>query len=521
MAASRLQGIPGAASRQRGWIALVVAICLLFGLLGLILLPDTSVSVAQVQERRTDAALLTAKFALLEYAGSWPRRDTASIADPLGTLRGPGYLPCPDRNDNGIAETGSCGAASGVGAAGQVARLGRLPFLTLGIPELTDGYGNRLWYAVSSKYKANISNDDMGPDAALGTISVRDSSGTLIHDGGISDPSMAEPGGVVAVVIAPGPATSRWNDAEGKSKTDQMRTCTALGCDSNPFNYLERGWFSKGSEDNATFSDRNTLPRTGNVDGFIQGPIRSISGALQVNDRLVFITYTEIQQVMMRRVALEVLKCFDLYATANSGRVPFPAPVCRSGLSESSSDWRDQFGLRFGRVPVPPFNATALATAKGSTDWPSTASDACTLDTSNTKNWWRAWRFNVFIAISERASATGPGGQCQGMADPLCLSIQDPSQGRAIANIPYAVLISGAPFSAQMRTGSGRRFIANFLEGSNAALERMNDLSTVYECSDLTPISGKCGGSDVCPPISSSSKDGPFNDVVLFNSSAK
>lgn len=517
----RLQASPGAASRQQGWIALVVAIGLLFGVLGLVVWPGTSLNIEQVRDRRTDASLQKAKLALLEYAGSWPRRDTASIADPNGTLRGPGYLPCPDRNDNGLTEAGSCGAASGVGALGQTARLGRLPYLTLGIPELTDGYGNRLWYAVSSRYKANIPNDDMGPDSALGSISVRDASGKLIHDGRISDPAKAEEGGVVAVIIAPGPAIARWNDAAGKSRSDQLRVCTSVGCDSNAANYLDRGWFATGVEDNASFSDRNTFPRTANGDGFIQGPVRSQAGELQLNDRLAYITYSEIQQVMMRRVALEVLKCLNLYAGANGGRVPFPAPVCRSGLGESDAEWRDQAGYRFGRVPVPPFSATVKVLAKASSSWPATATDACTLDSSTTKNWWRGWRFNVFVALSERALPSGPGGKCQGLADPLCLNVADFVQGRTLTNIPYAVVVSGAPFSSQFRQGTGRRFAGNYLEGSNAALEEWNDMSTVSECQDLKPATRKCPGPDSCPVVSLSSKEGLFNDLVFFSQQSK
>ena len=63
---------------------------------------------------------------------------------------GPGYLPCPDTDGDGWAEA-TCGSLDG--ASGQASRLGLLPWKTLGLPDLRDGYGERLWYAVSSKYK--------------------------------------------------------------------------------------------------------------------------------------------------------------------------------------------------------------------------------------------------------------------------------------------------------------------------------------------------------------------------------
>ncbi|HUP29836.1 MAG TPA: hypothetical protein VM122_06660, partial [Usitatibacter sp.] len=125
---------------QRGVAMLLVALALLLAagyvlgttLAGFSVMPD--------RERASDRALAQARDALLAYA-----TDRA-----IDTVVGPGYLPCPDVDEDGWAEA-TCGSLSG--DSGQAQRLGRLPWKTLGLPDLRDGHGERLWYAVSTKHK--------------------------------------------------------------------------------------------------------------------------------------------------------------------------------------------------------------------------------------------------------------------------------------------------------------------------------------------------------------------------------
>ena len=100
----------------------------------------SSSSTEQHRHRASDRALAQAREALLAYAAD----------RPIDARVGPGYLPCPDLDDDGWAEA-TCGSLSG--HIGQEQRLGRLPWKTLGLPDLRDGYGERLWYAVSTRYK--------------------------------------------------------------------------------------------------------------------------------------------------------------------------------------------------------------------------------------------------------------------------------------------------------------------------------------------------------------------------------
>src|SRR6478609_4375024 len=201
----------------------------------------TSQAARLARDRVSDRALAEAREALIAYATS----------RPIDAQVGPGYLPCPDTDDDGWAET-TCGSLSG--HLGQADRLGRLPWKTLGLPDLRDGSGERLWYAVSTRHKgllncaASRECRDMSPAAALGTITVRGADGRPIYDGTIADPRRAAVGGAAAVVIAPGEALVR---ADGR---EQSRACAAGECDAagrclpdpprhaarcDPLNYLD------------------------------------------------------------------------------------------------------------------------------------------------------------------------------------------------------------------------------------------------------------------------------------------
>ena len=214
----------------------------------------------------SDQALATAREALIAHATS----------RPLDEIVGPGYLPCPDLDDDGWAES-TCGSMTG--ETGQWQRLGRLPWKTLGLPDLRDAFGERLWYAVSSKHKGLLNCTvspaclDMSPEAALGTITVRDAAGTVIHDGTSASPYEPGKGGAVAVIFAPGPALARWagNGRErrrGRSAPAKAGAATPPAAASRSRrrsrrnaireNYLDRSPGPAFSdEDNARFVDRN------------------------------------------------------------------------------------------------------------------------------------------------------------------------------------------------------------------------------------------------------------------------
>ena len=352
-------------------MALVLAVAVLASVAAL---GRGAVASAAQRDRITERALAQAREALIAYAAE----------RPIDGAVGPGYLPCPDTDDDGWAES-TCGSLSG--HLGQADRLGRLPWKTLGLPDLRDGAGERLWYAVSARHKgllncaASRECRDMSPATALGTITVRGADGRPVHDGTIADARYASGGGAAAVVIAPGPPLLR---ADGRQ---QSRACAAGQC-ADPRNYLDVAPARAGGEDNAAFTDRTDV-RAANVDGFIQGPVAAPDGSVAVNDRVVAVGYADLMPRVLARVAHELVHCL------RGGSVE-PVMACAPGE-------------QLGRV----------------------ADEALTAATCNAKaaepSWWTAWRPYVLHAPG------APGG----------LEVVDAQGRRIVAGRRFAIVASG------------------------------------------------------------------------------
>lgn len=196
--------------------------------------------------RVTNAALAQAKEALIARA----------VAD----ANRPGSLPCPDIDGNGDAE---------LFAGNDCPKyIGRLPWQTLGLPDIRDAEGERLWYVLSPSHRDHSTAQPINSDTA-GMINVVGSA-----------PSTD----VVAAVIAPGRALTRAGAAGS-----QLRDCP-VNCN-NPVNYLDVA----GGVDNAVWA-----PVAG---------VATVSGAAEsssFNDRVVPITRDEIMRLVERRVAREI-----------------------------------------------------------------------------------------------------------------------------------------------------------------------------------------------------------------------
>lgn len=456
--------------RAKGTVLVLSLLMLLAILAAAFTLQAGTASLRVERDRASERALATAREALIAYATD----------HPINASVGPGYLPCPDTDNDGWAES-TCGSLAG--DSGQDQRLGRLPWKTLGLPDLRDGHGERLWYAVSTKYKgllncaASRACVDMTPQAALGTISVRDASGAVIHDGTITDPARAGEGGAIAVILAPGPPIDRGTyaqrrecargdcNADGACVTSPPRR--AATCD--PTNYLDlaRGLVG-GDEDNATFVDRTDAGRALNRDGFVQGPVH-VAGTMVVNDRVVAIRYEDLMPRMMQRVAREVAVCVRFYASRpeNASRYPWTAAPC----ADTGAPLHDAAHTLEGRVPDTPFDASAALrllprwwrtqprTPEVLSDLP-TRDDACRIavppddagparslpprspaneaDTAGASPaWWTSWKAYVTLAIAPpftpeaAANPTCATGQC------ITVSTRD---GRVVAAAASALV---------------------------------------------------------------------------------
>jgi hypothetical protein len=458
------------APRERGAALVALVAVLATALLATLAMAIARSATGPGRAALTDHALATAREALVAHA----------TARPLDEVVGPGYLPCPDLDDDGWAEP-TCGSLTG--ETGQWQRLGRLPWKTLGLPDLRDASGERLWYAVSSKHKGLLNCTvspaclDMGPEAALGTITVRDAFGTVLHDGTSSSPYEPGRGGAVAVVIAPGPPLARWT-GNGPASAMQSRTCDGGRCNASgrcltepptltpkcdPVNYLDRAPGPAFSdEDNARFTDRNdSAGRPSNRDGFVPGPVAGHDGTRWVNDRVAAVSYDDLMPRVMRRVAQEVALCLRAYAARgeNRGRLPWAAPLCRAHHPDAAVRGSDAHGVRFGRVPDTPFLATVAASgATMLARWePGCRIADAAGNTAGTAGpaWWSAWKRHVFYALE-------PGGR------------------------RFAVLVAGPPLDLgtrrQSRGAAADADAGEWLEEANAQLRHLNANPEAPDC---------------------------------------
>jgi hypothetical protein len=463
---------------QRGLALVLVCLVLVAGVGTFLAAALAAQATGSQRERITARALAKAREALIAHAAD----------RPINAAVGPGYLPCPDADNDGWAES-TCGSLNG--DSGQAARLGRLPWKTLGLGDLRDAHGERLWYAVSTRFKgllncaASAACLDMTPASARGTLTVRDPSGARIHDGTSTD---AVAGGAVAVLLAPGPPLVRLAADGSDAAPVQGRACAPGECDAlgrcltdppqraapcDPRNYLDR---APGGEDNADFIDRSDAAgRARNANGFIHGPVLGGDGRIAVNDRIAVVAVNDVMPRVMKRVALEVAHCLRFYASRpeNAGRYPHPRAACARGP-------------RFGTVPDAPFDEAQAASGGGMlarwwrvaarvpenlAELP-TREDACRIAVppddpgpartsaagatggealtvgALAPSWWNAWKPQVFYALARGyASAPPQPAACRQPAD--CLQLVDATGVSLGGARAFALIVSsGCPDDA-------------------------------------------------------------------------
>lgn len=401
---------------QAGASLIFFALLLVLVATSMVLVHLDSDQLKSAREEKTIAALAEAKMALIAYALKQDLNQTCTV-----DCRRPGDLPCPDMNNNGVADDGAC--------TDQTRRVGRFPWKTLGTTDLRDGHGERLWYAVSNQYKNNTRLLPLNVDT-VGTITIRSSDGTIVKDA-----TMGE--GVVAVILATGPPLLR---ADG---VQQLRSAAN---ENVAVHYLD---IVTAVEDNANFVD-------GETNGFIMGSVVAASGQEIVNDRLITITREEMLQSMEYQVLGEVKKVltqsgFDAY--------PNPADVDDSAClidgdiaqEDCSTNLANDFG-RIGRLPVD----------SGIDNWESSIFNGL-----QSGNWFQqnGWREFIFYALAPACS--GFTVACEGVGK-LTLHNAAVMPG----NDKDIVLISaGRTIGTQMRDTLARRMdLNNYLEDENVSV---------------------------------------------------
>jgi len=259
---------------------MVVGLLIALLLLGGALFAFTSLNVASVRvdrDRDTKEVLAQAKDALIAYA--------------VSHLTRPGQLPCPDVNDDGIEDlAGTC-----------TSLIGRLPWVTLGLPDLRDDSGERLWYAVSADF-GNGSGVPLNSDTAY-----RENPPAPTANQSLTLTGTTPAANLVAIVISPGATLTR---TDGRA---QVRGCGAM-CDPKDFLDIASG------EDNV-YENR----------AFV-----AASRSASFNDTLMPVFSDDIMRLVERRAARELAQHLrnhfeawensPVLSGANNGFYPFAVP---------------------------------------------------------------------------------------------------------------------------------------------------------------------------------------------------
>ncbi len=219
----------GQSSRQseRG-VALLLILFLLFGGAATFFLyawngPRQGIE----RDRITQIALQQAKDALIGRA--------------VTSTSAPGRFSCPEHLAStleGQADTNCSTLAT---------RIGRLPWKTLGLNKLLDGFGEPLWYVISPNFTTTPINSTTPPQLQLDGVD----------------------GAAIALIIAPGPPLA-----------GQTRTEPSASAPPQAINYLDLG-----NGGGSTFVSR---------------------GSSNFNDRIITITQAELLKVLHKRVLAEV-----------------------------------------------------------------------------------------------------------------------------------------------------------------------------------------------------------------------
>lgn len=342
---------------QRGAAFIVMMVILVLGVTAAMLGSFSSIALKISRENKSTDVLAQAKEALISYAVT---SDT------------PGSLPCPNTqngNNNGVADSivsGNCPHY-----------IGRLPWKTLGIPELRDSAGAPLWYALSKNFRNSSSN----------TIN-SDSSGTLSITG------ITPASNIAAIVFAPGASVNNQSRSETNSAncTTTNSTISENRCATN---YLEgtnsNSSLSASPNTQYVTSDASTatagtftagvaytIKNVGSTNFTLIGATSNTAGLTFIatgagvgtglasplnNDKLVFVSTENFIPHVEKRIAREIKQCLDDYAaqpsqTSSSERLnkyPWAVPI-------SSITYEGSANTLLGRIPDTP-TITSTTTA--------------------------------------------------------------------------------------------------------------------------------------------------------------
>jgi hypothetical protein len=247
---------PPLRGKQRGQGLLGVIAIFGIGLSALLYGLITPASLSIEKEKSTNAALALARDALIGRAATDDNR--------------PGSLPCPDFDDGTVnpINVANDGIADLLAGADCPSYIGRLPWKTLGLPDLRDASGERLWYMLSTRFRDAKEAEPINTDTK-GNVTVYSGNATTVMTSEAA-----------AVIFAPGEILSTQNRGDAANQK-------------NPSNYLE----SASGINNASAA----------------GPYIAAPATSAFNDRLLVITAASLMMPAEQRVAREMLTLLQSY----------------------------------------------------------------------------------------------------------------------------------------------------------------------------------------------------------------
>ncbi|MEO6145872.1 MAG: hypothetical protein ABIT70_02240 [Sulfuriferula sp.] len=231
------RAVPSLPRHQRG--ALLILLVIALGILAATVFVSmlSSSDIQNKRDKQTTAALAEAKAALIGWSAS-RSSNTSSYS--------PGQLPCPENT----SLIGSPNEGTGYSSC-TLPAIGRLPWKTLKIGDLRDGYGEKLWYVLSPGFRVSPINSSV-------------SQAQLTVDG--------IPNSAVAIIFSPGPPLA-----------GQIRPLPTASQPPDITNYLE------GNNNNGSYQFDT------------QGPTTTF------NDKLLLITHRDLFSLVEKRIALTII----------------------------------------------------------------------------------------------------------------------------------------------------------------------------------------------------------------------
>ncbi len=411
-------------NNQQGLALLVLLFFLALFVTGYLVHYLNSAELKRLRDQQTMAALAEAKAALIGW----------SIARGSTVNARPGELPCPDNDAPATAGYGNEDASCVSG------KIGRLPWKTLGVDEIKDGYGEPLWYAIDGAFRKRVSNNQPINSDTRATMQVYAADGVtkITTDGNEA----------AFIVFSVGPPIN----GEGRSSAN-IALCASTGT-----NILENRCSSNYLE---TTNGKNNAMNS--------GPYIAGNKSDTFNDQLIYVTASELMVDIEKRVGKEAQSLLQDYKNVH-GYYPSPAKYNSAGCLDVGStgyftDCQSDSTICRGRFPDNASNG--LAPPNDTPNW--TGSNALPLWFS-----YNLWGQVIYYSVGDSSLKTPAG-----CAPQLTLDAANVKGLFFTPNSPLGIVVRNSPTQS---TGLNR-YLEDF-ENQDGWYVGAND---IY----VTPISSK------------------------------